>query len=207
MGFEVWSSASFVGKLSGGERARVALAKLLGEPSNLLILDEPTNDLDVETLGALESLLTEFEGTALVVTHDRYFLDRVATSILAFEGDGKVEYYVGNYSTYRRLRAQAEAEAKVATPQETKQSPKTTGEATKPARVGLSYAERKELAGIEEAIENAEADVARIEAELADPSTYDGGPEQGRELADALDKARGRVEELMQRWEELESRA
>jgi ATP-binding cassette subfamily F protein uup len=90
-----------VGVLSGGERARVCLAKLLRQQTNLLLLDEPTNDLDVATLSALEAMLTEFGGCALIVSHDRWFLDRVATSILAFEGDGRVELHRGNYSDYR----------------------------------------------------------------------------------------------------------
>jgi ATP-binding cassette subfamily F protein uup len=101
-----------VGTLSGGERARVALAKLLVDPVNLLVLDEPTNDLDVATLGALETLLLEFGGTVLVVTHDRYFLDRVATSILAFE-DGRVVRYHGTYSDYLRKRTRPAAQPKV----------------------------------------------------------------------------------------------
>ena len=93
-----------VGVLSGGERARVALAKLLITPANLLLLDEPTNDLDITTMGALEEMLCEFSGSVLVVTHDRYFLDRVATSMLVFEGGGKVGQYVGDYGNYSRLR-------------------------------------------------------------------------------------------------------
>src|SRR5260221_3561662 len=92
-----------VGSLSGGERARVVLAKLLAEPANLVILDEPTNDLDVATLGALEQMLLDFGGTSIVVTHDRWFLDRIATSLLAFEGEGRVVRHAGNYETYRRL--------------------------------------------------------------------------------------------------------
>ena len=204
-GFRGLEQRQYVGKLSGGERARVALAKLLSEPSNLLVLDEPTNDLDVETLGALESLLVEFEGTALVVTHDRYFLDRVATSILAFEGEGRVEYYVGNYSIYRKLRAKADAEAKAADEPQKPAAPTPPAPASRPS--GLSYAERKELAALEVTIENAEAEVTRIEAQLADPQTYEQGPEAGRELGEALTAARAEVERLMQRWEELEARA
>ena len=109
--FDAQKQRQKVGALSGGERARVALAKLLKSGQNLLLLDEPTNDLDVATLGTLEGLLESWNGAALVVSHDRYFLDRVATSILAFEGDGRVVHYPGNYSMYRALKAQAEKAA------------------------------------------------------------------------------------------------
>src|SRR5262249_13770212 len=106
--FDPYKQRQPVGSLSGGERARVALAKLLSRGTNLVMLDEPTNDLDVATLGALEELLTEFEGCAIVVTHDRWFLNRVATSVLAFEGEGKVIRYAGGYDAYREQRARAE---------------------------------------------------------------------------------------------------
>src|SRR6185436_6168776 len=110
-----------VGSLSGGERARVVLAKLLAEPANVVMLDEPTNDLDVATLGALEQMLLDFGGTSIVVTHDRWFLDRIATSVVAFEGDGRVVRYAGNYDTYRRLRAER-ADAVPAAPEPRKAS-------------------------------------------------------------------------------------
>src|SRR5690606_33416327 len=103
-----------VATLSGGEKARVLLAKLLLTPTNLFVLDEPTNDLDVATLAALEELLVEVNGTALVVTHDRWFLDRVATAVLAFEGSGKVVRYPGGYTMYRALRRAAEEPAAAA---------------------------------------------------------------------------------------------
>jgi ATPase subunit of ABC transporter with duplicated ATPase domains len=102
-----------VGQLSGGERNRVHLAKMLKSGANVILLDEPTNDLDVDTLRALEEALLEFPGCAVVVTHDRWFLDRIATHILAFEGDSKVEWFEGNYADYeadrkRRLGADAD---------------------------------------------------------------------------------------------------
>ncbi|HXK16474.1 MAG TPA: ABC-F family ATP-binding cassette domain-containing protein, partial [Polyangiaceae bacterium] len=114
-----------VGSLSGGERARVALARLLRQSANLVLFDEPTNDLDVATLGAVEGMLLDFGVTALIVTHDRYFLDRVATSILAFEEDGAVVHYPGNYDAFRRLRAEAREARKAAA--------KATPAAAKPA--------------------------------------------------------------------------
>jgi ATP-binding cassette subfamily F protein uup len=98
--------------LSGGERNRLLLARLFLEGANVLVLDEPTNDLDLVTLNVLERLLLDFEGSVLLVTHDRYFLDKVATAVLAFEGDGKATRWPGNYETYRTLKDQAEARAR-----------------------------------------------------------------------------------------------
>jgi ABC transport system ATP-binding/permease protein len=103
-----------VSALSGGERARVALALALKSGANVLLLDEPTNDLDIATLGALEELLESWPGCVLVVSHDRFFLDRVATSILAFEGNGKVENYSGNWESYRERKREDEKSARVA---------------------------------------------------------------------------------------------
>ena len=196
-----------VGLLSGGERARVCLARLLAQPSNLLLLDEPTNDLDVSTLGALESMLLEYPGSALIVSHDRWFLDRVATSILAFEAEGKVERHAGAYTEYR-LRRDVERREAAAT-REPAARPARKAE-PKPAQEGpkkLSFAERRELDGIFARIELAETRVGELETRLADPALYkdDGGaavPEVQRELAEAQTE----LESLTQRWEELEAR-
>jgi ATPase subunit of ABC transporter with duplicated ATPase domains len=103
-GFKGSDQQKKVGSLSGGERNRVQLAKLLKEGGNLLLLDEPTNDLDVETLRALEQALLDFPGCAVIITHDRWFLDRIATHILAFEGDSHVEWFEGNYRMYEEDR-------------------------------------------------------------------------------------------------------
>ncbi|MFW5926262.1 MAG: ABC-F family ATP-binding cassette domain-containing protein [Myxococcota bacterium] len=199
-----------VGSLSGGERARVALAKLLLEPANVLLLDEPTNDLDVDTLAALEQMLIDFDGVVLVVTHDRYFLDRVATAMLAFEADGRVVRYAGDYSSYRAQRdafARARAEGggdaagKAAAP-----SPEPAPPAKPPPRGGLTYAERLELEGILGHIDEAEAEVARLEEELADPGVYRDRSEDVPALWEALEAARARAQKLLDRWEELETK-
>jgi ATP-binding cassette subfamily F protein uup len=195
-----------VGSLSGGERARVALAKLLARPHNLLLLDEPTNDLDVATLGALEEMLVEQGGSAIVVTHDRWFLNRVATSILAFEGDGKVVRYAGGYDDYRAQRAMAEAAAQ---PEPVKEPPREKEKAPpkpKSKSQGLTYAERKELDGILDRIDAAEGAVKDLEATLADPALY---ATRGHEVAGvkaSLEKARDDVARLVARWEELEAK-
>jgi ATP-binding cassette subfamily F protein uup len=194
-----------VGVLSGGERARVALAKLLVTPANLLLLDEPTNDLDITTMGALEQMLCEFAGSVLVVSHDRYFLDRVATSLLVFEGGGKVQHYVGDYGTYSRLRRErAEQERAAAAEPSKAAAPAATGAAKRSAK--LSYKEERELAGIEKMIEDAEADVRRIEAELADPELYRRDAVRAGALGTQLSAAQARVQSLMDRWQELESK-
>jgi ABC transport system ATP-binding/permease protein len=201
-----------VASLSGGERARVALARLLRQRSNLLLLDEPTNDLDVATLGALEAMLVEFAGTALVVTHDRWFLDRVATAILAFEGDGRVVLYQGNYDQYRRLKAEAEAR-KQASKQAGKQAaPEASARAAAPkaARkpsVKLSYSEEHELADLPDRIDEAEQAVVALETRLNDPTLYaEGSKDQAKSLLQELENAREEAAGLMARWEELEAR-
>jgi len=203
--FDPSAYAQKVGSLSGGERARVALAVLLSGASNLVLLDEPTNDLDVATLGAVEEMLLDFAGAAIIVTHDRWFLDRVATSILAFEGDGKVVRHHGNYSDYLERLAEIEAAPE---PQPSARVAPTPGKAGAPlARKGLSYAERRELDGILGKIEAAEGEVQQLEARLGDPSVYSGGGDQVAELVRKLDGARQRAAALVTRWEELEQRS
>ena len=195
-----------VGSLSGGEQTRVALAKLLLQPANLVLLDEPTNDLDVPTLSALEELLVQFQGTAMVVTHDRWFLDRVATDILAFEGDGVVRHYAGNYTTHRALKAEAERarQAALATEAASKGSPQQPRKPRK--RRALTYAERLELEGLEAKVEEAEAEVALLEERLADPAIYQRGGDEVPALMAELEQARAAAKTIMARWEELEEK-
>jgi ABC transport system ATP-binding/permease protein len=197
-----------VGSLSGGERARVALAKALRTGANLLLLDEPTNDLDVSTLGALEELLANWPGVALVVSHDRYFLDRVATSILAFEGDGAVTLYPGGYESYRRLRDEAalqrSAEAKNAP--EPPPAPRARTEASAPSGPKpLTFAERKELDGILDEITALETRVQELEAQLANPALY-GNHDDARRTREDHARAQQDLSTRTSRWEELEAR-
>jgi len=198
-----------VGSLSGGERARVALAKILSRGSNLIILDEPTNDLDVATLGALEQLLIDFDGCAITVTHDRYFLNRIATSILAFQGDGEVVRYAGNYDDFRTQRARADEEkARIEAARATVVKEKER-EREKPREAGkakLTYAEQKELDGLPDRIEAADKAVAEIEVQLADPAFYaTRGSEVGAMNAE-IEKRRAVASRLLSRWEELETK-
>jgi ATP-binding cassette subfamily F protein uup len=194
-----------VGSLSGGERARVALARLLRQSANLVLFDEPTNDLDVATLSAVEDMLLDFGVTALIVTHDRYFLDRVATSILAFEDDARVVHYPGNYDTFRRLRAEARDARKA----EAKQTPATEAKLSQRPPVGkkaMSKAEERELGALPDDIDRAEQLVVSLNAKLGDPTTYAGGGADVASLKRELEAARAEVERLTARWEELETK-
>ncbi len=190
-----------VGGLSGGERARVALAKLLSHGANLLMLDEPTNDLDVATLGALEELLLEVHGTAIIVTHDRWFLNRVATSILSFEGDQKVQLYAGNYDAFCLQRDRAE-QAKQTTPRIEKASQPSQPRASRK----LTYSERNELDGLMDRIERAEALVGELEEKLADPELYAKRGHEVPALQSKLEQARETAMTLTARWETLETK-
>jgi ABC transport system ATP-binding/permease protein len=206
--FDPQSYAQKVGTLSGGERARVALAKLLQGSSNLVLLDEPTNDLDVATLGAVEEMLIDFGGTAIVVTHDRWFLDRVATALLVFEPDGRVTRHEGNYSLYLELTAQAKAQAaelSSGTGPKGKVERRPVSEAAGGKKKGLSYAQQRELEGIVGQIEAAEVEVEALSARLADPAVYAGGHAGVAELSAMLTAARGRAHDLTLRWEQLEA--
>jgi ATP-binding cassette subfamily F protein uup len=192
--------------LSGGERNRLLLARLFLEGANVLVLDEPTNDLDIVTLNILEGLLLRFTGSVLLVTHDRYFLDKVATSILSFEGEGKVVRYEGNFSMYRRLKEQAKA---AATPSPAAKKAETAPaaepkQARKPGK--LSYKEQRELDGMEAAIEAAETRKAELEAQLVDPSVYSSGS-KAAEVQKELDAKTAEVERLYSRWQELQNLA
>ena len=195
-----------VGVLSGGERARVCLAKLLCQKTNLLLLDEPTNDLDVATLAALEAMLTEYGGSAFVVSHDRWFLDRVATSILAFEGEGRVELHRGSYSDYRERRAAAAASPSARDSSRAGARPSPGKPSSSKPRAGLSFAEERELGGLIEKIEVAEAEVETLEAELGDPATYRRDGELIAKLRLDLEAAKERAAALTTRWEELEAK-
>jgi len=203
--FEGSKQRQKVSALSGGERARVALAKALKSGANMLLLDEPTNDLDVETLGALEELLETWPGCALIVSHDRYFLDRIATSTLAFEGDGVWTRYPGGYESYRTLRREtvllaAQASRKVNTPAEPPQ-PVESAQA-KP----LSFAERKELEGILDEIGALEGTLSARQAQMADPALYTRSPEDAKRVRAEHAAAELKLTERMTRWEDLEAR-
>jgi ABC transport system ATP-binding/permease protein len=192
-----------IGLLSGGERSRVLLAKILKHGGNVLMLDEPTNDLDLGTLRLLEEALVAFNGTVIVVSHDRYFLNRVCTSILAFEGKGVVRNLPGNYDYYLEKRAERAGlnAASLATVSRVAGSgrPASTQKARK-----LKWSERQELDDMDTRILAAEAEVVELEARLAEPELYNQRGEDWRTVDAQLRAARERVTGLYRRWEELE---
>ncbi len=205
--------------LSGGERNRLLLAKLFLEGANVLVLDEPTNDLDLVTLNVLERLLLDFDGSVLLVTHDRYFLDKVATAILAFEGEGRATRYPGNYEMYRTLaeeggRARANEGSDARPPVRPGRSdPASKGDRpsvssppdAKPRKpVRLGFKDARELDGIEPAILVAEGRQAALELELSDPATYQAGGPSVATLRAELEETITEVERLYARWQELE---
>ncbi len=187
-----------ISQLSGGERSRVLLAKILKRGGNVLMLDEPTNDLDLSTLRLLEEALVAFGGCVIVVSHDRYFLNRVCTSILAFEGDGAVRYNVGNYDYY--LEKRGEEQAYVASGSGASSATKKTG--LKPRK--LKWKEERELESIESVILDAEGDVAKLEKAFAAPDFYKEHGDRWPEIEAELKAARDRVAQLYARWAELE---
>ncbi len=194
-----------VAALSGGERNRLLLARLFLEGANVLVLDEPTNDLDIVTLNVLERMLLRFMGSVLLVTHDRYFLDKVATAILAFEGDGKVVRYPGNFETYRSLKAQAQRQRPNAVVG--KESALGSAKAAPKKPVRLGYLAARELGGIEAAIEAAEDRQRAAESALSDPATYAQLASRVPALNVELASAKAEVERLYRRWQELQDLA
>lgn len=192
-----------ISALSGGERNRLLLARLFCQPSNVLVLDEPTNDLDMETLDLLQELLCDYAGTVLVVSHDRSFLDEVATSVIALEDDNAYEY-VGGYSDWERQTTARKAAAKAAeTPKATAKSISAEAETTvAPAKKKLSYKEQRELDELPKRIEKLESAIADLHAQLADPAIYTNAPR----LTDLQQQLARQEEELFNayaKWEEL----
>ncbi len=199
-----------VRSLSGGERNRLFLARLFAQPANVLVLDEPTNDLDIDTLELLESLLQDYTGTIFLVSHDRAFLDNVVTQTIAFEGDGKLVEYPGGYSdwvTFAAARAAREDAAPRgnATPaREAKAAPATAP--VRPRVRSLSLNEERELAALPAAIEALEARLATLHAALAAPSLYRDGGDAARALRDDEVRLGAEIGAAYARWEELEAR-
>jgi ATP-binding cassette subfamily F protein uup len=190
--------------LSGGEKARLMLAKVLKNGGNLIVLDEPTNDLDLPSLRMLEEAIADFDGAVLVVSHDRYFLDRICDQIVAFE-DGNVFVQPGNYSYYLEKRKAREQRDKQYAQTLAKESAKkkSTSSTDKPRK--MSMAERKELDGMEETIQQAEEKVAELEAMLNCPDFQTTRFQEVAGVMESLEKARAACAALYTRWEELEA--
>ncbi len=187
-----------VGALSGGEKARLLLAKLFTRPGNLLVLDEPTNDLDVETLELLEEQLAEYTGTLLLVSHDRAFLDNVVTSTLVLEGGGAVGVYPGGYSDWLQQRKPQPVE-KQETPTPAARAPR--------ANTRLSFREKREREELPGMIDTLEREIAALHALMADPAIYQSDPVNAGKASKRLPEAEQRLDELFERWTAIEERA
>lgn len=185
--------------LSGGERSRLLLARLFAQPANLLVLDEPTNDLDVETLDLLEERLLEFAGTVLLVSHDREFLDRVVTRVLVFEGDGHIGDYVGGYSDWRRQRPAAAA-APATVGRQSVAPPRAAA-----PRASLNYKDQRELDALPQKIERLEVEQRELAARLGDPDIYQRERDAALAAQSRLAALDTELEALYARWEALEA--
>ncbi len=191
--------------LSGGERNRLLLAKLFVKPANLLVMDEPTNDLDVETMELLEELLLDYKGTLLLVSHDRVFLDNVVTSSLVFEGEGRVNSYVGGYSDWL-VQRQSIAGGSCWGGEKQKQ-PKPAATTTKASTGKLGYKEQRELDALPGEIEALEAGRKELEAALADSEIYRSEPDRIATLTSRLQELNCELEEKYARWDGLEEKS
>ncbi|MEJ2528972.1 MAG: ATP-binding cassette domain-containing protein [Gammaproteobacteria bacterium] len=189
-----------VKSLSGGERNRLMLAKLFSRPFNVLVMDEPTNDLDMETLELLEELLLEYQGTLLLVSHDRAFLNNVVTSTIVFEGEGKVMEYVGGYDDWLRQRTREASEKRAAS----KVSDRPA-QAVKSKPNKLSYKEQRELDGLPKKIEQLDAELADLHTTMADPGFYRQDGAIQAEASNRLQQLQQELEQAYARWELLES--
>jgi len=183
--------------LSGGEHNRLLLARLFAQPANLLILDEPTNDLDIETLELLEERLIDYRGTILLVSHDRAFLDNVVTSTLVFEGKGKVQEYVGGYSDWLKSRAKAA------------ESPRAIASRQKPSRTQkpkkLGFNETRELEQAPAKIERLELEQSELVARLSEPAFYQSDPADQVRIHGRIAELGGQLEVIYARWDDLET--
>ncbi|MNH16912.1 ABC transporter ATP-binding protein uup [compost metagenome] len=203
--------------LSGGERARLLLAKLFSKPANLLVLDEPTNDLDVETLELLEEVLSNYKGTVLMVSHDRAFLDNVVTSTLVFEGEGKVREYVGGYEDWIRQGGspkllgvteskggKSELNSAVVEKTVVEAAPVVTAAAEDPSKKKLSYKLQRELEALPGQIDVLEQRMAEAQEEVSAAGFYQRPIGETSAVLAKIEKIQGELDVLVERWAELE---
>lgn len=190
--------------LSGGERARLLLARIMAKSSNLLMLDEPTNDLDVETLDLLQDILGDYDGTVLLVSHDRDFIDRVATTTIAFEGEGRVTAYAGGWSDYQAQKGEA---APVAAPKAAQKPVAVPDARPKRAPNGLTFTERHRLDALPDIIEKLEAEIGRLSDFLSDPNLFQTSPDKFRRASEGLAERQATLAGAEEEWLELEEKA
>jgi ATP-binding cassette subfamily F protein uup len=184
-----------IGTLSGGERSRLLLAREFAREANLLVLDEPTNDLDLETLDLLQEVIADYEGTVLIVSHDRDFLDRTVTLTLGLDGSGKVDIIAGGYADWeakRDRRPQNAAKTQKAAPVPAAPPP--------PKASKLSYKDQRDYDLLPKRIEEIDAEIARAETELSDASLYSRNPKRFAELTNAIDALRAEKDAAEERW-------
>ena len=201
---------SQVKSLSGGERNRLLLARLFARPANVIVLDEPTNDLDIETLELLESLLAEYEGTLLLVSHDRAFLDAVVTQTIAFEGDGIWREYVGGYEDWVRMQrseTQSAAQAQFKTAKTKQEKSKAAEHAIGDVPKKLSFKEQRELDALPDRIDQLESEQKQLGERLTDPSLYQRSPQDVGSINTRLAQIEQELAAAMLRWESLAARA
>jgi ABC transport system ATP-binding/permease protein len=205
--FSPQRARSPVKSLSGGERNRLLLARLFAKPANILVLDEPTNDLDVETLELLEQLLQDYDGTVFLVSHDRTFLDNVVTQTFASEGDGRWCEYAGGYYDWLRVKT-AEAEAAAKSAQKVAPVAKAPEAERKAANkpVKLSFNEKRELEALPGKIAALETEQGGLQTRLADPATYRDAPQEVPALNARLSAIEEELLVLLERWEALEAK-
>jgi ATP-binding cassette subfamily F protein uup len=193
-----------VRSLSGGEKARLLLARLMARESNLLVLDEPTNDLDIETLDLLQDILGDYDGTVLLVSHDRDFLDRVATTTIAMEGNGQAVVYAGGWTDYRMQRGGDFFEVKQATKPLAKKEKQVEKKA---AQSGLSFTEKHRLEALPDVIDKLTAEIGKLEELLADPDLFTQHPVKFQKAMDALVARQNMLSDVEEEWLVLEEKA
>jgi len=194
--FDPELSDARVATLSGGEQARLLLAREFARQSNLLVLDEPTNDLDLETLDLLQEVIADYDGTVLIVSHDRDFLDRTVTLTLGLDGSGKVDVVAGGYADWERKRTAPKAAAKAkAAPAPVPEKPKV--------QTKLSYKDQRDYDLLPARVEEIGAEIDKAEATLSDPDLYSKNPARFAELTAKIDKLRAERDAAEERWLEL----
>ncbi|MAO25688.1 MAG: elongation factor 3 [Roseovarius sp.] len=209
--FDERQARAAVKSLSGGEKARLLLAKLMAKESNLLVMDEPTNDLDIETLDLLQELLDDYDGTVLLVSHDRDFLDRVAATTVVMEGDGRATIYAGGWSDYQTQKRKAAAEDKAEAKAAQGGGKPAKGEAkpggAKPARKGLSFTEKHRLEALPGEIARLEAEIGKLSELMSDPELFTREPVKFRKATEALTQRQEALAKAEEEWLVLEEKA
>ena len=191
--------------LSGGEKARLLLARLMAKESNLLVLDEPTNDLDIETLDLLQEILDDYDGTVLLVSHDRDFLDRVATTTVAMDGDGKATVYAGGWSDYQAQKGNAAPVVPAGKPKAAEKAPEASVETAR--KSGLTFTEKHRLESLPAEIDRLTAEIAKLEVLLADPSLFSTQPAKFTKASEALAARQVAVAQAEEEWLALMEKA